>query len=185
MTIISIGSLNKVKVDAVKEVIIDNEFFSDPKFICVKVRSDFFIKSKSIEEIVQGAIIRAKNSFTDCEYSFGIENGIAPISYFKSSNPNVSTHFSIGICAIYDNKHFYLGISPGYQVPEDIVKLMSDKRIDIENAANQLRGANEGLIDKEEGFISMLTKGIMNRKEQTKLSIIMAMSAYKNKIIYL
>ncbi len=184
MTIISIGSLNQVKIDAVKEVMAENKFFSDPKFICIKARSDSASQPKSIEEIVQGAIIRAKNSFADCEYSFGIENGIAPIGYYKSFINNVNTHFSIGICAIYDNKHIYLGISPGYQVPQEIVKLMVDKRMNVENATNHLKITDKENMDEESGLISVLTKGIMNKKDQTKIAVIMAMAAYKNKIIY-
>ena len=57
---IGVGSKNKTKVNAVKELLLDYPMFSGAEVFGVDVRIDEFGHPKSIEEVVAGAVNRAR-----------------------------------------------------------------------------------------------------------------------------
>ena len=73
---INVGSQNIVKVSAVKEVIENYDFLLNAEVFGLKISSQVSTQPKSLDETIHGAMNRAKNSFKDCNYSFGIEDGL-------------------------------------------------------------------------------------------------------------
>ena len=80
---ITIGTQNKVKIEALKESIKDYDFLKDAEIIPKEVDSGITNPPKNFNEIITGAKNRAKEAFDD-SLSFGIESGITPVPHTKS-----------------------------------------------------------------------------------------------------
>ncbi len=105
--IINVGSTNPVKVDAVREVLSEYDEFVDAKVNAIKVSSEVREQPRSLEEMILGATNRAKNAFSNCQYSVGIESGVAKVPY------TITGYMDSCICAIsYGRNKFALGQSP-------------------------------------------------------------------------
>ncbi|MCK5594190.1 MAG: DUF84 family protein, partial [Candidatus Aenigmarchaeota archaeon] len=63
---LNIGSKNIVKIEALKETIKDYDFLSDTEIIPKEVNSDVSDQPMTIDETVDGAINRAKASYSNC-----------------------------------------------------------------------------------------------------------------------
>jgi radical SAM protein with 4Fe4S-binding SPASM domain len=93
---IKIASQNPVKVEALKEILLDYNHLQDAKVESVDVSSGVSDQPKSLEETISGAKNRAKTAYIDCDYSFGIESGLMAvlgeaISYGKSIGIHVAS----------------------------------------------------------------------------------------------
>ena len=172
---INVGSKNQVKVNSVKEVILDYDFLSNAEVFSIEVPSGVYKQPTSIDETIQGAMNRAKSAFKECKYSFGIENGLMKV-------PNTKTgYMDVTACAIYDGKEFHLGLSSSFEYPTKVTKLVFSDGLEIDEAMHK-----EGLTKNkkigysEGGVIGFLTKGRMTRKEYTKQAIITALIHLEN-----
>src|SRR5688572_7450769 len=102
---INIGSTNKVKVEALEEILKEYPHLETATVSTMDVTSDVADQPKSLQETVQGAMNRAKATFQDCNYSFGIESGLMAV-------PNTKTGFmDVCVCAIFDGNEYHLGLS--------------------------------------------------------------------------
>ena len=82
----------------------------------------------------------------------------------------------IGACAIYDGKGFYLGLSPAFEWPKEVTKLILDNKADASQAFKQLDLTHhEKLGAVKGGIIGYLTEVRLTREDFTKYSIIMAL----------
>ncbi len=167
---IYVASLNKNKIQAVQEVF--------PSFDVkgITCRSGVREQPLSLNEIIEGAIFRAKAVFGDCEYSVGIEDGIALVPQTKSGYMNFCC------CAIFDGKRVYPGLGPAFEYPPQCTKRVVDEGITISEAFMPLTDKTD--IGYEEGIIGWLTKGRMNRKDYTKLAVEMAKVQMDNPSLY-
>ncbi len=167
---ILVASLNKNKVNAVQEVF--------PSFEVKGVACKSLVREQplNLEEIIEGAISRAKAVFKDCKLSVGIEDGIAPVPETKSGYMNFCA------CAIYDGKRIYLGLGPAFEYPKQCTEMVVREGITISEAFLPL--TNNPDIGYEEGIIGFLTKGRMSRKDYTKLAVEMARVQIENAEIY-
>ena len=168
---IKVGSKNQTKVTAIEETVaLYSNLFPNPEVVGVDVEIELYGHPKNIGETVQGAIERAKKAFTDCNYSFGLEGGLIEVPFTKTG------YMEVNACAIYDGKNFHLGLSPAFEWPKEVTKLIVDGKADASQAFKQL-----GLTDNEKlgaakgGIAGFLTHGRMSREEFIKYSIIMAL----------
>ena len=175
--IIHVGSMNPVKVDAVKEAILDYLGFSYALVIAKDVSSGVSKQPLSIEEIVRGAVNRAKNAFDGWDYSFGIESGLMAVPYAKSGYVNISA------CAIFDGSEQYLGLSSAFEYPVAVIGLVKSG-MDVDEAFYSLGLTSDPRIGYSLGAINVLTMGRINRKELIKQGIMMAMAHLENKTLY-
>jgi len=167
---IFVASLNKNKINAVKEV------FPTCHVEGVACRSGVREQPMNLQEIINGAIFRAKSVFNNCEYSAGIEDGIAPVP------ETVSGYMNFCCCAIYDGKRIFLGLGPAFEYPPQCTKRVVDEGITISQAFSPLTEKPD--IGYEEGIIGWLTGGRMNRKDYTKLAVEMAGVQIENAELY-
>lgn len=167
---ILVASLNKNKIQAVREV------FPSHQVKGIASKSGVGEQPMSLDEIIQGAIFRAKSVFKECEYSVGIEDGIAPVPETKSGYMNFCC------CAIYDGKRIFLGLGPAFEYPKQCIKRVVEEGITISEAFAPL--TNKPDIGYEEGIIGWLTSGRINRKDYTKLAVEMAKVQMDNARLY-
>ncbi|MGI8420584.1 MAG: DUF84 family protein [Candidatus Levyibacteriota bacterium] len=168
---IHVGSKNQTKVQAVKDAVaLYPNLFSNPQITGIDVQVALFGHPKNIQETVAGSVERAKNAFTDCDYSFGIEGGLMKVPYTKTG------FMEVGACAIYDGKGVHIGLGPAYEWPTEVTKMIISGNADASQAFNQLGyTTHEKLGAMPGGIIGFLTEKRMSREDFTKYSIIMAL----------
>ncbi len=158
--LIHVASLNKNKIDAVQEV------FPSYHVRGIACKSGVREQPLSLAEIIEGAINRAKAVFGDCNYSAGIEDGLAAVPGTRSGYMNFCC------CALYDGRRIHLGIGPAFEYPPDCTERVIREGITISQAFSPLSGKPD--IGYEEGIIGWLTGGRINRKDYTRLAVEMA-----------
>lgn len=174
---IKVGSKNKVKVGAVKEIIPKYVFLSNAKVKSVECNGPIR-QPKSLNEIIQCAMYRAKECFKDCDLSFGIEGGLMKIPETKTNFMNISC------CVIYDGNKFHMGFSPAFEYPAEVIKLVFEEGIDINQAVRKIGLTKKKKIGSHGGTIGILTNGRVTRKEIIELSIMMALIHLENPQLY-
>lgn len=157
---IIVASLNQNKIDAVKEVF--------PSFFIEGQACDSGVREQplNLEEIIKGAINRAKAVFRDCEYSIGIEDGLSRVP------ETASGYMNFCCCAVFDGTRIYLGLGPSFEYPPECTKKAVEGGITISEAFTPLTGKPN--IGYDEGIIGWLTGGRINRKDYTKQAVEMA-----------
>ncbi|MDD5253687.1 MAG: inosine/xanthosine triphosphatase [Candidatus Nanoarchaeia archaeon] len=171
---INVGSKNEVKILAVKESISNYKIFSNVQIEGINANSEISAQPVSMEETIKGAMNRAKNSFKDCDYSFGIEDGLIEVPNTKSNYMNIC------VCAIYDGQNYHLGLGSAFEHPKKVTNLVLQDNIEITEAFLRTGLIDNPKIGSEEGTIGFLTKGRLPRKEYTKQAIQMALIHIEN-----
>ena len=166
-----VGSKNKTKVQAVHDaLLLYPTLFTNPEIIGIDVEIELFGHPKSLKETVAGARERAKKAFGDCDYSFGLEGGLIKVPYSKTG------YMEVNACAIYDGKNFHLGLSPAYEWPREVTKLILSGKADASQAFKQLGYTKHEKLGAMDGGISgVLTNGRLTREDFIKYSIIPAL----------
>lgn len=173
---ISVGSKNQTKIQAVAEALKESQLFNGAEIIInsVDVVTEVFGHPIAIDLVVKGAMDRARRSFVDCEYSFGIEGGLIEVPETKSG------YMEAAACAIYDGAQFHLGISPCFEWPKSVTELIVKKGLDGSQALRKAGFTNHEKLGMAEGGIWIFTHGKMNRKEYNKLAVVMALIHLEN-----
>ena len=163
---INVGSLNKAKLEAVKEILSDYEHLKGASVNGIEVDSGVADQPLTIDESIKGAINRAKGSFVDCDYSIGLESGLMKIPHTKSG------YMDVCVCAIYDGKELHLGLSSGWEFPDPkIMDMIVLDGLDMSQAINKAGLTTNTKVGSAEGAIGILTKGRLDRKAYTKQAL--------------
>ncbi|MCB9820728.1 inosine/xanthosine triphosphatase [Candidatus Nomurabacteria bacterium] len=171
---IKVGSQNDVKVGAVREAIRDYNFLSNAEVSGLEVSSEISEQPKSLDETIRGAMNRARNAFQNCDYSFGLEDGLMKVPNTKTDYMNVCA------CAIYDGQNYHVGLSSAFEYPYDVTRLVFDEGLDINQAFHRVGLTENPKVGSAEGAIGILTHGRLLRKEYTKQAITMALIHVEN-----
>lgn len=176
---IIVASLNPQKIAAVKETLPDYPMFEGAEIISASVSSGVSDQPRGLEEIVKGAVQRAKAAFSnDARYSFGIESGVFDVPYTKSGIMDIC------ICAIYDGEEIHLGASSAFEIPNSVAKLMRENKIDM-SQATQFAGLTKSQnVGSQEGLVGILTNGRLKRLEYTKQAVLTALIHLENAHIF-
>lgn len=166
---ITIGSKNATKVEAVAETLKGYPKFKDAEVVPLEVNIDKYGHPKSLEEVVAGAMNRARQAFQDCAYSFGIEGGLMEFPHTKTG------FMEMTVCAIYDGKEYHLGTAPGFEWPKEVIQGITEKGLDGSQALREMGLTEAEKIGAENGGIWHLTNGRMDRKEYNKTAVMMAL----------
>ncbi|MEK6936508.1 MAG: inosine/xanthosine triphosphatase [Nanoarchaeota archaeon] len=175
---INVGTKAEIKINAVKEVIQDYIFLKDAEVIGVEVSTQVSGQPKSLKETIEGAMNRAKNSFRNCDYSFGIESGLLEVPFSKSG------FMDICACVIFDGEKIHLGLSPAFEFPKEMMNLMIKNGLNASEAALKTKLTQNNYVGHAEGTIGILTKGRINRKDQIKPAIVTALIHLENPELY-
>lgn len=175
---ISVGSKNPTKINAVIEAIKKFDKVKDAEVVSIDVNVETFGHPKTLDETIQGAMNRALAAFQNCDYSIGIEGGLMAVSKTKTG------FVEIGACAIYDGKNYHFGFSPAYEWPTEVFDGIYNKGLDGSQAFKAAGLATEEKVGSTVGAIYYLTKGSIDRTEQNKQAVVMALIQIENPEIY-
>lgn len=167
---INVGSKNKTKIAAVHDVVVlYPHLFPSPEVIGIDVQVELFGHPKNLQETVDGAIERARQAFTDCTYSIGLEGGLLEVPH------SISGYMETGACAIFDGSNVVLGLAPSFEWPKNVTEMILKGEADASAAFKKLGlTEHEKLGAMDGGIIGMLTDGRMSREDFSKYSIMMA-----------
>ena len=176
--IINIGSKNPVKIEAVKEVLRGYTSLEINRINSIEVSLETPKQPISWTQIVNGSKERARKSFSNCNYSIGLESGLIQL-------PNSKDHFyNVGVCSIFDGHSHSLGFSGGFEVPKKLADSIIKEEINLSQACYEYGLHPNENIGSKEGIIALLTNWRINRKEQIKQSIYMALPKIVNPHFY-
>jgi len=175
---IAVGSKNKPKLEAVREIVKEYDFFAGAEVVGISVVSGVREQPVGLDETVQGAINRAKSAFHNCQYAIGLESGIIPVPQTKSG------YMDLTVCAIYDGATIHLGMSSAFEYPPQMVKMALEDGIDISTSARMLGITTHEKIGEAEGMIGFLTKSRLTRKDYTIQALRTALIHLENRGLY-
>lgn len=170
---IRVGSGNKVKVDAVQDIVQEYPHLKDAEVISIPTESDVSDQPQTLKETVRGATNRAKKIFNNCDYSVGLESGLMHVPQTKSGRMDVC------VCAIYDGNEFHIGLSSAWEAPKSVMKYI-DEGSDMNEAAQKAGLTNSPDVGSQEGLVGIMTKGRLTRKAYTMESIRTALIHLEN-----
>ena len=168
---VAVGSLNPVKVNAVRNVF--GRFYEnvevEPRKVATGVPAQPFGS-----DTVKGAIARAKRAFKggNCNYGVGIEAGLSDVEGYI---------LDVQFCAIYDLETTTLGCGSGFQYPPAVIAEVLAGR-EVGDVMSELAGI-EGL-GKKMGAIGYLSHGALDRTQLTEQSVLMALIPRLNPKLY-
>ncbi|MGZ7135347.1 MAG: inosine/xanthosine triphosphatase [Methanobacterium sp.] len=172
---ISVGSKNPVKVKAVLNVL--KAIYGQVDVRGVDVDSGVPHQPFSKDETIQGAINRAKNAYSEnFDLSVGIESGLMEI---KNS---LTGFIDLQWCAVFDGQRITLGVSSGFEYPPSVIEEVL-KGKEVGEVMDKVTGVNN--LGQKAGAVSFLSKGMLDRTENTEQCVLTAMIPRMNNEIYL
>lgn len=165
---VAVGSSNRIKIEATKEAF--EHFYKDIVVISVGMEN-LQAQPITLHGTVNGAVTRAKKAIEkikDADLGVGIEAGLMEV-------PDVNTYLNVQFAAIIDrNNKLTIGSSPGFQLPEEVAKMVLIERMEVDKAVEFLFGIKD--IGEKRGIIDLMTKGAVSRKELIRNALIMAIA---------
>ena len=175
--LIRVGSTNRVKVGAVRESLRHYlDIISHPIVTGRSVPSLYSGQPIGLDEIIEGAIYRAKEAFQEAQYSFGIESGLFPVPHTRTG------YMDITACVIYDGEREYSGLSSAFEQPEEVTRLAVQERIEISEGWKRCGFTAAEKIGEECGSIYEISSGRADRTVYTQEAIFHALDALRNTI---
>ena len=177
---IAVGTQNKGKIEAVKNALMNYPEYSNVEVTGIKCESGVSNQPIGLEEIIRGAMNRAKAAFeaSGAALAFGLESGIFLVPQTKSDYMDTTA------CAIYDGKDFHLGLSSCFEYPKLMIKKVLEEGKEISIAALELGFADDQSFREDMGMIGLLTKGVVTRKKYSEQAVYMALIHLLNKKHY-
>lgn len=155
---VSVGSLNPIKVEAVRAVM--EKAFGSARILPKNVSSGV-PEQPFGDETLKGAENRARAALGDSDYSVGIEAGVFEMA---------DGLYDIQHCVIVDrNGNMTRGMGPGFRYPDDVAELVRSRKT-VGKAVRELYGDDGG-----RGAIWILSGGLLDRYRLTQQSVIAAM----------
>ena len=175
---IGVGSKNGTKIRAVEEIIRTSSIFDGAEIIPVDVEVDLYGHPKNLKETIEGAMERARQAFVGNDYGFGIEGGFLEVPHSKTG------YMETAACAIFDGKEYHLGLSPSLEWPRAVVEIMIREGLDGSQAFRKAGFTDQEKIGTTKGMFHQLTHGRLERKDQNKLAVMMALVHLENPEYY-
>lgn len=158
---ISVGSLNRVKVEAVRNVM--ERIYGEVRITAVDARSGVPDQPFG-EQTRQGAENRARGALGDHQMSVGIEAGVFE---FPDGLYDIQH-----CCILSKDGRITYGQGSGFRYPDDVAGLVRSGST-VGDAFDTLFGS-EG-IGKKAGAVGMLSRGLLDRLTLTEQSVTAAM----------
>lgn len=169
-----VGSQNPVKINAVKNVL--EKIYGETEVTGIDVESEVSDQPFGKDETIQGAVNRAKNAYSDeFDISVGIESGLIEISN------SITGYIDLQWCAIFDGKRTTLGVSSGFEYPPLVIEEVL-KGVEVGDVMDKVTGVDN--LGHKQGAVSYLSKGMLDRTENTEQCVLTAMIPRMNKEIY-
>ncbi|UTF48946.1 inosine/xanthosine triphosphatase [Desulfomicrobium sp. ZS1] len=165
--VIRVGSLNPVKLGAIREVM--RVPFPLARFEPVPAPSEVPDQPLGLEETLRGAKNRARNAFADCALSVALESGLIEVPGSNTGYMNLTA------CAIYDGREMYLGLGPAFELPPDVTRLVVEDGLELDPAVRQAGLTDNERIGYAQGIIGILSGGRVTRMDYSRPAVSMAL----------
>ncbi len=169
-TIFAVGSLNPVKLEAVRQGIA--QYFADADSVAVAVESGVRTQPVGDEETVQGAAQRARaalQAVAGATYGVGLEGGVLELK---------EGMFACAWCAIVDRAGALGVASTGrFQLPPQIATLV---RGGMELGAADDIVFGRANSKQNEGAVGLLTHGRLTRSQLYAPAVLLALIRFVN-----
>ncbi|HRI36786.1 MAG TPA: inosine/xanthosine triphosphatase [bacterium] len=167
----AIGSRNAGKIQAVCNALGHYDDFREATVSGFDVPSGVSAQPVGLDEIITGAINRAKAAYEsgDMDLGFGLESGIFPAPYAKSG------YYDTTCCAIYDGTRFHTGLSGCFEYPKVLVDKLLNEGREVSDVAIELGFSEDPKFREGLGMIGTLTQGIVTRVDYSEQAVHMAL----------
>ena len=165
--IIRVGSLNPIKLEAIRAVMAVR--FPLAAFEPVAVDSEVSVQPIGLDETLRGARNRARKAYAECDLSVALESGLIPV-------PQTATgYMNLTACAIFDGREMFLGLGPAFELPPDVTRLVVDEGLELDPAVRRAGLTDNERIGYAQGIIGILSAGRVTRLDYSKPAVSMAL----------
>lgn len=201
--IIKVGTNNAIKVEAVKEALVDYHQFNEAEVSGIKIPSGVSEQPSTTEETFHGAFNRAVGAFkSGADVGIGIESGITkgPLGWINFTvavlcdDDIVDWKLPTLWAPIWTHPKSGRGLSPscihygqstGFPVPPQMVDKIVNQGMDMDQAAYACGFVDVPNIGKVDGgFLGVLTRGRVSRKTYSRQALMMALISWENKEMF-
>lgn len=171
---VAVGSKNPVKVKATQNVL--EKIYKNLEVVSVDADSEVPAQPFGLEQTIKGAINRAKNAFSmEFDLSVGIESGLM-------ETPNsITGYIDLQWCAVFDGDKITLGVSSGFEYPPMVIEKVLNG-CEVGDVMDKVTGVEN--LGKKAGAVSYLSRGILDRTENTEQCVLTAMIPRMNEEVY-
>jgi len=164
---INVGTRNRLKVAAAHAAFA--AVFPDSKIEAEGVVVESTVPAQPFDDqVVAGAVERARAAILDADYGVGIEAGLV-------SFPGCKGRLSVQFCVIIDREgEMSVGHGPGYALPARILARL-EAGSTLNREMSSLSGIDE--IKDKMGAIGYLSGGLIDRFAITREAVLMALIA--------
>jgi len=167
MLIIKVGSLNPVKLQAIRAVM--GERFPGAVFAPVSVESGVSVQPVGLEETLRGAKNRARAAFSGCDLSVALESGLVPVPETGTGYRNLTS------CVIFDGREMFVGLGPAFELPAEVTRLVVEDGLELDPAVKRAGLTENDRIGYSQGIIGILSGGRVTREDYSRPAVSMAM----------
>jgi len=174
---VAVGSENPTKVLAVEDVM--KRIYGEVEVFGVKVESGVPAQPVGIEEIVEGAVNRARRALEAgrADLGVGIEAGIYRFP------KTITGYLDIQVCAVASpDGRVTVGHGPGFEYPPRVIERITGDGVEAGLAMGEL--VNDLELKRKIGAIGVLSKGLLTRRELNSIAVLMAMIPRINPGLY-
>lgn len=162
---VAVGSKNPVKVKATENVL--KRIYKDLEVISIDVDSQVPDQPFGIDQTIHGAVNRAKNAYSSgFNLSVGVESGLMETPH------SLTGYMDLQWCAVFDGNRTTLGVSSGFEYPPCVIEKVLEG-FEVGDVMDQVTGISN--LGEKWGAVSYLSKGLLNRTENTEQCILTAM----------
>jgi len=173
---VAVGSLNEVKVKAVKNCF--EKFFG--KVVIEPIPIDTPPQPIGFDETLRGAVFRGSEALrlSEADYGVGLEAGLIKVPY------SITGYVDQHICAIVDREEqVTLGFSMAFEFPREVVeKLLRREAGEAEGVMEEISGMRG--IGEKCGAIGYLSREEVVRRNLCEQAVISALIPRLNQRLY-
>jgi inosine/xanthosine triphosphatase len=189
-----LGTTNGAKIDGVRAACealreeIHLPDLSQPATWTIQVDSGVDDHPLGFAMTVAGAQNRAQAAYeqlsqsaeTDCPdtimMGMGIESG------FIDVDASLLTLYNFDVCALFNGRHYFLGISPGFEYPRRLVHNIFHHRQPFQEARQYISAEPD--VERQQGIVGVIAGGLVDRPEMTRLCTRLAWIRYLRRESY-
>jgi inosine/xanthosine triphosphatase len=166
---ITIGSMNQIKIAAVRDVIVTYPNFADADVQGLDVGSGVKEQPTSLVETVSGALYRAAQVLETGagDIAVGIESGCFPLAH-----PALADGVMLELCAccVLIDGFKLIGLSSAWALPGEIRWLVEQGR-NLNQAFHDAKYTKNENLGNAEGAVGLLSGGRLTRRQYTAQAV--------------
>ncbi|ABL79025.1 inosine/xanthosine triphosphatase [Thermofilum pendens] len=173
--VVGVGSANPSKIAGVEKAF--KRYFGDVVVKGFRVESGVARQPFSLGEILRGArnrALRALEACGECAFGVGVEAGIFAVDGFYMDTQAAVVVKRGGAEGV--------GFSSSFAVPPFIVEEILSEGLELEEAVDRHFGTRN--VGEGEGFVGLLTRGVVVREDLAEQAVLMALIPVLNEELY-